>query len=167
MKDLDLKTGHICFRSLLCTLFSQLDDPDCGTLDDRYFRTHSQVARSPAYINMREVCDHHSLPPGDYMVVPTTFDPNEEADFILRVFSEKKDDVKWVQSNIECRTANNSLWNCVKYSSVSKIIPYICFFWMPWCVKYAQILISSHSPQAAIGSEFYVLNIQDWQQIFK
>jgi calpain len=72
----------------------QLDDPDCGTLDDRFFRTHQQAARSPNYINMREVADHHKLPPGDYMVVPTTFEPNQEGEFILRVYSEKPDEVK-------------------------------------------------------------------------
>jgi len=72
----------------------QLDDPDCGTLDDRFFKTHTTAARSPSYINMREVSDHHKLPPGDYMIIPTTFEPNEEAEFILRVYSEKPDDVK-------------------------------------------------------------------------
>ena len=82
---------HFFFFFFAC---SKLDDPDCGTLDDRYFRTHTTVARSPNYINMREVCDHHTLPPGDYMVIPTTFEPNQEADFILRVYSEKPDEVK-------------------------------------------------------------------------
>lgn len=71
----------------------KLDDPDCGTLDDRFFKTHTTAAKSPAYINMREVSDHHKLPPGDYMVIPTTFEPNDEAEFILRVFSEKEDAV--------------------------------------------------------------------------
>jgi calpain len=62
----------------------------CGTLDAKFFQTHSASARSSAFINLREVCDHHKLPPGHYVVVPSTFEPNDEGDFILRIFSEQK-----------------------------------------------------------------------------
>ena len=69
----------------------QLDNPDCGNLTPRFFSTHEAVARSKNYINMREVCEHHKLPPGHYVIIPTTFQPNEEAEFILRVLTEKAD----------------------------------------------------------------------------
>jgi calpain len=63
-----------------------------GTLDRRFFETHSTSAKSSAYCNLREISDRHRLPPGEYIVVPSTFEPNEEGDFILRVFSERNSD---------------------------------------------------------------------------
>ena len=68
----------------------QLDDPGySGTLDHRYFRSHAACARSPSFINLREISGHHALEAGTYVIVPSTFEPNEEGDFILRVYSEK------------------------------------------------------------------------------
>jgi hypothetical protein len=63
-------------------------------LDKHYFNRHNPVASSPSYINMREVCGRHKLPVGDYCLIPTTFEANEEADFVVRVFSEKEAGVK-------------------------------------------------------------------------
>ncbi|OXB65370.1 hypothetical protein ASZ78_017100 [Callipepla squamata] len=59
-------------------------------LSKDFFRYHASKARSKTYINLREVSDRFKLPPGDYILVPTTFEPHQEADFCLRIFSEKK-----------------------------------------------------------------------------
>ncbi|KAM3606381.1 uncharacterized protein V6R79_015119 [Siganus canaliculatus] len=48
------------------------------------------VAMSSTFINTREVCDRFTLPPGEYVVVPSTFQPHRNGSFILRVFSEKQ-----------------------------------------------------------------------------
>ncbi|CAH8434695.1 unnamed protein product [Schistosoma margrebowiei] len=63
--------------------------PNNRLLDRRFFMTNSSVARSPVFINMREVCGRHKLKPGHYVIIPCTFNPNEEAKFMLRIFSER------------------------------------------------------------------------------
>ncbi|XP_069579812.1 calpain-9 [Brachyistius frenatus] len=55
-----------------------------------FFRYHASKARSRTYVNMREVSERFTLPPGKYLLVPTTFQPHHEADFLIRIFSEKK-----------------------------------------------------------------------------
>uniref|UniRef100_A0A915JAE4 Peptidase C2 calpain domain-containing protein n=1 Tax=Romanomermis culicivorax TaxID=13658 RepID=A0A915JAE4_ROMCU len=46
-----------------------------------------EVARSNSFINLREVSGRFRLQPGRYIVVPSTFNPNEESQFLLRVFA--------------------------------------------------------------------------------
>ncbi|XP_014391444.1 PREDICTED: calpain-9 [Myotis brandtii] len=59
-------------------------------LDKDFFRYHASQARSKSFINLREVSDRFKLPPGDYILIPSTFEPHQEADFCLRIFSDKK-----------------------------------------------------------------------------
>lgn len=73
-----------------------LRDPDSvpRPLDLNFFKYNASIARSPSFINMREVSCRFKLPPGTYCIVPSTFEPNEEGEFILRVFSEKANDME-------------------------------------------------------------------------
>ncbi|PIO30002.1 hypothetical protein AB205_0063190 [Aquarana catesbeiana] len=54
-----------------------------------FFQRNPSAARSDTYINMREVSKRLKLPVGDYLIVPSTFEPFKTGDFCLRVFSEK------------------------------------------------------------------------------
>ncbi|XP_031597197.1 calpain-9 [Oreochromis aureus] len=66
-----------------------------------FFRYNASKARSRTYINMREVAERFTLPPGHYLLVPTTFQPHHEADFLIRVFSETKAEALEMGSNVD------------------------------------------------------------------
>ncbi|CBY10105.1 unnamed protein product [Oikopleura dioica] len=62
-------------------------------LDVRWFRSHRSVGRSD-FSNSREVTKRLLLDPGNYVIVPCTFQPQEESAFVLRIFTEKKQDFR-------------------------------------------------------------------------
>ncbi|XP_072311736.1 calpain-3b isoform X2 [Eucyclogobius newberryi] len=58
-------------------------------LQKDFFLYTASKAKCKTYINLREVTERFRLPPGQYALIPTTFEPHQEGEFILRVFSEK------------------------------------------------------------------------------
>lgn len=74
---------------------------DVDQVGKDFFRYHPSKARSRTYINMREVSERFTLPPGKYLLVPTTFQPHHEADFLIRIFSEKKAPAIEMGSNVD------------------------------------------------------------------
>ncbi|KAI4802263.1 hypothetical protein KUCAC02_020113 [Chaenocephalus aceratus] len=59
-------------------------------LQKDFFLYNASKAKCKTYINLREVTERIHLPPGEYVIVPTTFEAHQEGEFILRVFSEKQ-----------------------------------------------------------------------------
>ncbi|KAK5852820.1 hypothetical protein PBY51_006659 [Eleginops maclovinus] len=59
-------------------------------LQKDFFLYNASKAKCKTYINLREVTERIHLPPGEYIIIPTTFEAHQEGEFILRVFSEKQ-----------------------------------------------------------------------------
>ncbi|XP_053065827.1 calpain-2 catalytic subunit isoform X1 [Acinonyx jubatus] len=76
-------------------------------LSRNFFLTHRARERSDTFINLREVLNRFKLPPGEYILVPSTFEPNKDGDFCVRVFSEKKADYQVVDDEIEADLDEN------------------------------------------------------------
>ncbi|XP_037690134.1 calpain-3 isoform X1 [Choloepus didactylus] len=69
-------------------------------LQKDFFLYNASKARSKTYINMREVSERFRLPPSEYVIVPSTYEPHQEGEFILRVFSEKRNLSEKVENTI-------------------------------------------------------------------
>lgn len=61
-----------------------------------FFARHQPAARTDSYVNLREVSSRMTLPRGQYLIVPSTFEPYKNGEFCLRVFAEKQAKSQWV-----------------------------------------------------------------------
>uniref|UniRef100_A0AAZ3PPU0 calpain-2 n=1 Tax=Oncorhynchus tshawytscha TaxID=74940 RepID=A0AAZ3PPU0_ONCTS len=78
-------------------------------LDKNYFLTHAQKARSETFVNLREVSTRFKLPPGEYLIVPSTFEADLNGDFCLRVFSEKQAQFHHCEDRVEAKLDNDTV----------------------------------------------------------
>eukprot|EP00090_Calanus_glacialis_P010588 TRINITY_DN19017_c0_g1_i1.p1 TRINITY_DN19017_c0_g1~~TRINITY_DN19017_c0_g1_i1.p1 ORF type:complete len:655 (+),score=125.61 TRINITY_DN19017_c0_g1_i1:152-2116(+) len=64
---------------------------------NREYRLHKRIPGSDCgssdYIRSRHVFLRKTLSPGRYFIIPTTFDPGQDANFLLRLFSDKSSDL--------------------------------------------------------------------------
>ncbi|XP_029904521.1 calpain-2 catalytic subunit-like isoform X3 [Myripristis murdjan] len=70
-------------------------------LHKNFFLRNASSARSETFINLREVCSRFTLPPGEYLVLPSTFEPNKDGDFCVRIFSEKQADFQELEDPVD------------------------------------------------------------------
>uniref|UniRef100_G3NNP2 Calpain-3 n=1 Tax=Gasterosteus aculeatus aculeatus TaxID=481459 RepID=G3NNP2_GASAC len=94
-----------------------------------FFVFSSSKARCKSYINLREVTQRFRLSPGEYVIVPSTYEPHQEGEFILRVFSEKKNTSEEIENRIEADhpvvSVLHSSPNKQSYFSPSHLLPHV------------------------------------------
>lgn len=63
-------------------------------LDTNFLKNNDPIEKFfSSEFKPREVCKRLSVPPGKYCIVPCTSNQNEQGAFLLRVFSEKKNNL--------------------------------------------------------------------------
>ena len=70
--------------------FTIYKEIETGDYSADYFKSTQAIGTSGSYINYREVFGRFSLTKGAYIIIPATFLPNTEAEFLLRIFSQEK-----------------------------------------------------------------------------
>jgi len=58
-------------------------------LPAKHFKYNYESGKSGIFVNMREVSGRCELEPGHYVIIPSTFRPDDPGTFMLRVFAQK------------------------------------------------------------------------------
>ena len=59
-------------------------------LTTEFLEQSSCCAESSSFSNSRDVHGRFKLPPGTYVLIPSTFEPDKEGDYMVRILTENK-----------------------------------------------------------------------------
>uniref|UniRef100_A0A1I8IV41 Calpain catalytic domain-containing protein n=1 Tax=Macrostomum lignano TaxID=282301 RepID=A0A1I8IV41_9PLAT len=82
-----------------------------GPKEMNFFKYKASAARSPTFGDTREITGRHKLAPGTYIIVPSTFDPNMEAEFLLRIYSEQPNESDEMDDTVNVPEVEKRTWN--------------------------------------------------------
>lgn len=74
-----------------------MNDPSKKLLDRDFFLRNRPVQQIDIFTNARQACGRHKLEPGTYVIVPCTFEKNQTGEFLLRIFTENKQQSRYNQ----------------------------------------------------------------------
>ena len=63
---------------------------DSNTTGGLKFNFHQvdRIDTSGSYMNVREISKRFRVDPGDYLIIPSTYEPDRDCEFMLRVYTE-------------------------------------------------------------------------------
>lgn len=57
-------------------------------LSNDFLKINVSIARSPAFVNTKEITNRFMFPSGKYVIIPSTFEPDLDGEFFLRIYTD-------------------------------------------------------------------------------
>ncbi|CAF0941871.1 unnamed protein product [Brachionus calyciflorus] len=86
-------------------LYKVKDDIEIDHLSDCHEKLYAhqleRVGSSGSYINSREITKRFRVSPGNYLIIPSTYDEDRDCEFMLRIYTEQLIETKDLEENKE------------------------------------------------------------------
>uniref|UniRef100_A0A672VBN5 Calpain 8 n=1 Tax=Strigops habroptila TaxID=2489341 RepID=A0A672VBN5_STRHB len=157
-------------EALLSIGFSlyQLENHTDIHMNRAFFARNQPVARSDPYVNLREVSSRMKLPQGEYLIVPSTFEPYKNGEFCLRVFSEKQaktqltaSELQTILNRVLAKSNGTGTLGLVEFKTLwMKIQNYLVIIFLTKVDSDYSGTIDSHEMRNALREAGFMLNDQ-------